>query len=159
MIFDEFGIDKIGDVLDSAQAGELFEDVFASAIMNPETIEASADHTVARIREDNPSSGVLSPLRPSPDEPDVQAAERLVLALVAPLGGADDGGVSQLSWRPGIAQTVIVGTHLARWFTGNAHSTHGMLIVTAIRFGSTWRTTGGLALNLPQIGAGQPLPA
>ena len=31
VIFDEFGIDKTGDVLDSAQAGELFEDVFASA--------------------------------------------------------------------------------------------------------------------------------
>ena len=33
VIFDEFGIDKTGDVLDSAQAGELFEDVFASAIL------------------------------------------------------------------------------------------------------------------------------
>src|SRR5690606_17003954 len=33
VIFKEFGIDKTGDVLDSAQAGELFEDVFTSAIL------------------------------------------------------------------------------------------------------------------------------
>ena len=48
VIFEEFGIDKTGDVLDSAQAGELFEDVFASAILNPDGIENSVDHTVAR---------------------------------------------------------------------------------------------------------------
>ncbi|MDE8731434.1 helicase, partial [Desulfovibrio desulfuricans] len=41
VIFDEFGIDKTGDVLDSAQAGEMFEDVFASAILNPDGIETS----------------------------------------------------------------------------------------------------------------------
>ena len=74
VIFDEFGIDKIGDVLDSAQAGELFEDVFASAIMNPETIEASDGpyrHKFARI-----SVGSASPSTASP-RTDVQAAERL----------------------------------------------------------------------------------
>ena len=52
VIFEEFGIDKTGDVLDSAQAGELFEDVFASAILNPDGIETSVDQTVARIREE-----------------------------------------------------------------------------------------------------------
>ena len=52
VIFEEFGIDKTGDVLDSAQAGEMFEDVFASAIMNPDSIETSVDRTVARLRNE-----------------------------------------------------------------------------------------------------------
>jgi SNF2 family DNA or RNA helicase len=43
IILEEFGIDKTGDVLDSAQAGELFEGVFASAVLDPENIETSID--------------------------------------------------------------------------------------------------------------------
>jgi len=42
VIFEEFGIDKTGDVLDSAQAGELFEEAFAAAILDPESIERSS---------------------------------------------------------------------------------------------------------------------
>jgi SNF2 family DNA or RNA helicase len=44
VIFEEFGIDKTGDVLDSAQAGELFEEAFAAAILDPESIERTAEH-------------------------------------------------------------------------------------------------------------------
>ena len=50
VIFEEFGIDKTGDVLDSAQAGEIFEDVFMDAILDPDSVEQAVDQTVARIR-------------------------------------------------------------------------------------------------------------
>src|SRR5690606_36674992 len=77
VIFDEFGIDKTGDVLDSAQAGELFEDVFASAILNPDGIETSVDPTVARIRDEIQQVREYSAIYGISEEPDVQAAERL----------------------------------------------------------------------------------
>lgn len=77
VIFDEFGIDKTGDVLDSAQAGELFEDVFASAILNPDGIETSVDHTVARLRDEIQQVREASAIYGISEEPDVQLAERL----------------------------------------------------------------------------------
>ena len=77
VIFDEFGIDKTGDVLDSAQAGELFEDVFASAILNPDGIETSVDHTVARIQDEIQQVRESSAIYGISEEPDVQTAERL----------------------------------------------------------------------------------
>ena len=50
VIFDEFGIDKTSDILDSSQAGELFEDMFTSAILDPDGIETSVEQKVAQIR-------------------------------------------------------------------------------------------------------------
>lgn len=77
VIFEEFGIDKTGDVLDSAQAGELFEEVFASAILNPDGIETSVEHTVARIRDEIQQVRESSAIYGISEEPDVQTAERL----------------------------------------------------------------------------------
>ena len=77
VIFEEFGIDKTGDVLDSSQAGEIFEDIFISAFMNPETIETSVDYTVSRIREEIREVRENSVLYGISDEPDIQTAERL----------------------------------------------------------------------------------
>ncbi len=77
VIFDEFGIDKTGDVLDSAQAGALFEDVFASAILKPETIETSVDNTVARFRDKVQHAREASAVYGISEETDAQAAERL----------------------------------------------------------------------------------
>ena len=77
VIFQEFGIDKTGDVLDSAQAGELFEEVFTSAYMNPETIEDSVDYTVSRIRDEIREVRESSAIYGISEEPDAQAAERL----------------------------------------------------------------------------------
>ena len=40
LIFREFGIDKTADVLDSAKAGQIFDDLYVEAILNPENVEA-----------------------------------------------------------------------------------------------------------------------
>jgi SNF2 family DNA or RNA helicase len=77
VIFEEFGIDKTGDVLDSAQAGELFEEIFTSAYMNPETIEDSVDYTISRIRDEIREVRESSAIYGISEEPDIQAAERL----------------------------------------------------------------------------------
>jgi len=51
VILEEFGVDKTGDVLDSAQAGEIFDHLYMDAILNPEGIETSVDDVVHRIQE------------------------------------------------------------------------------------------------------------
>ena len=161
VIFDEFGIDKIGDVLDSAQAGELFEDVFASAIMNPETIEASADHTVARIREDIREVRASSPLYGIADEPDVQAAERL---RSNPLPHwVERMTVGYLNSHGGQASRKRSLWELT-WPDGQVHRKCAFNSRDADRYSDTLllnlenNRVRGLALNLPQIVAGQPLP-
>jgi len=51
VIFKEFGIDKTGDVLDSAQAGHMFDEMYVEAILNPEKVEESVESVVARLHE------------------------------------------------------------------------------------------------------------
>lgn len=51
LIFQEFGIDKTGDVLDSAQAGQLFDELHVEALLNPDTVERKVDETLHRFRE------------------------------------------------------------------------------------------------------------
>ena len=51
VIFEEFGIDKTGDVLDSAQAGNMFDEMYVEAILNPGKVEDSVESVVARLQE------------------------------------------------------------------------------------------------------------
>ncbi len=51
VIFEEFGIDKTGDVLDSAQAERIFDDLYVEAILNPDVVETKVDEVVKSIRE------------------------------------------------------------------------------------------------------------
>ena len=169
VIFEEFGIDKTGDVLDSAQAGELFEDVFAQAFVNPDGIEASVNHTVSRIRDEIQQVRESSAIYGISEEPDVQAAERLrshplphwvermtvsflnshssagcgVRSAGAKLLRKERGGnVWELSWPDGLVEKGSF-TH------SGPRTPHFDLSNNRVR---------GLALNLPQVVAGQPLP-
>jgi len=51
IIFQEFGIDKTGDVLDSAQAGQMFDEMYVEAILNPEKFEDSVESVITRFQE------------------------------------------------------------------------------------------------------------
>jgi len=161
VIFDEFGIDKTGDVLDSAQAGELFEDVFASAILNPDGIETSVDNTVARIRSEIQQVRESSAIYGISEEPDVQIAERLrshplphwvermTVGYLNSHGGAAIRKRSwwELSWPDGQEQRKCVFS--VREADRLTDATLLNLETNRVR---------GLALNLPQVAAGQPLP-
>jgi len=50
-IYAEFGVDKTGDVLDSAEGGAAFEKVYADAILNPDRIEQSVEELMRDVRE------------------------------------------------------------------------------------------------------------
>ena len=161
VIFDEFGIDKTGDVLDSAQAGELFEDVFASAILNPDGIETSVDHTVARLRDEIQQVREASAIYGISEEPDVQAAERLrshplshwvermTVGYLNSHGGAASRKRSwwDLNWPDG-------QEHRKALF--NAREADRLTDATLLNLENS--RVRGLALNLPQVAAGQPLP-
>jgi superfamily II DNA/RNA helicase len=161
VIFDEFGIDKTGDVLDSAQAGELFEDVFASAILNPDSIETSVDHTVARIRDEIQQVRESSAIYGISEQPDVQAAERLrshplshwvermTVGYLNSHGGAANRKRSwwDLNWPDGQEHRKAVF---------NAREADRLTDATLLNLENS--RVRGLALNLPQIAAGQSLP-
>jgi superfamily II DNA or RNA helicase len=161
VIFDEFGIDKTGDVLDSAQAGELFEDVFASAIINPDGIETSVDHTVARIRDEIQQVRESSAIYGISEEPDVQTAERLrshplphwvermTVGYLNSHGGAASRKHSwwDLNWPDGQEHRKAVFS---------AREADRLTDATLLNLENS--RVRGLALNLPQVAAGQPLP-
>lgn len=161
VIFDEFGIDKTGDVLDSAQAGEMFEDVFASAILNPDGIEISVDHTVARLRDEIQQVREASAIYGISEEPDIQAAERLrshplphwvermTVGYLNSHGGAASRKRSwwDLNWPDGQEHRKAVFS---------AREADRLTDATLLNLENS--RVRGLALNLPQIAAGQPLP-
>jgi len=161
VIFEEFGIDKTGDVLDSAQAGELFEDVFASAILNPDGIEISVDHTVARIRDEIQQVRESSAIYGISEEPDVQTAERLrshplphwVERMTVGYLNSNGGMASRkrswwdLNWPDGQEHRKAVFS---------AREANHLTDATLLNLENS--RVRGLALNLPQVAAGQPLP-
>jgi superfamily II DNA/RNA helicase len=51
VILQEFGVDKTGHVLDSAQAGEIFDDLYIETLLHPQDIESRVDQVVNRARE------------------------------------------------------------------------------------------------------------
>ena len=152
---------KTGDVLDSSQAGEMFEDVFASAILNPDGIEASVDHTVARLRDEIQQVREASAIYGISEEPDVQAAERLrshplphwvermTVGYLNSHGGAASRKRSwwDLNWPDGQEHRKAVF---------NAREADRLTDATLLNLENS--RVRGLALNLPQIAAGQPLP-
>lgn len=161
VIFDEFGIDKTGDVLDSALAGEIFEGMFTSAIINPDDIESSVEHTMARLRNEIQLAHEASALYGISEKPDIHAAEhlrshplpywmeRMTVGYLKSHGGAAIRKRSwwDLTWPDGqeIRKAVFNTREAARL----SDATLLTLENSRVR---------GLALNLPQIVAGQPLP-
>ena len=186
VIFDEFGIDKTGDVLDSAQADELFENLFVEAILtnpqdsgfgrtegtpeggepgmastNPDGIETSVEHTVARIRDEIQQVRESSAIYGISEEPDVQTAERLrshplphwvermTVGYLNSHGGAASRKRSwwDLNWPDGQEHRKAVFS---------AREADRLTDATLLNLENS--RVRGLALNLPQVAAGQPLP-
>ena len=51
VILKEFGVDKTGDILDSAQAGQIFDDLYVEAIVYPGDLAAKVDSVVSEVRK------------------------------------------------------------------------------------------------------------
>jgi hypothetical protein len=161
VIFDEFGIDKTGDVLDSAKAGELFEDVFIQAFVNPDAVETSIDHLVGRIRDEIQQVRESSAIYGISEEPDIQAAERL---RSHPLPHwVERMTVGYINSHGGVANRKHSWWHL-NWPDGEEHNKAIFNVRNLARLADATLLNlensriRGLAMNLPQIAPGQPLP-
>lgn len=52
VILNEFGVDKTQDVLDSAQAGRLFDNVYREAILRPDSAPEQIEHLVRQVKDE-----------------------------------------------------------------------------------------------------------
>ena len=71
IILEEFGVDKLGDVLDSEEGGADFDALFTGAVVSPEDAERRAEELARRIRDRAIEARETSGILPSADlDPD-----------------------------------------------------------------------------------------
>ena len=161
VIFDEFGIDKTGDVLDSAQAGQIFDELHVDAILHPDAVEPSVDKVIARIQQQAKTShdsssvlGATQDLEPSEaqrllEHPLPHWVERMTTCYLMAHGGkAEKRNRSwSLTWPDGdIFNNVVFNGKDAQRTPSAQHLT---LESPRVR---------GLAQRLPRFAPGQPVP-
>lgn len=161
VIFEEFGIDKTGDVLDSAQAGRMFDDMYVEAILNPEQVEDSVENVVARLQEQAREArttasvlGATEDLEPGEAQrllthPLPHWVERMTVSYLKAHGGqAERKGQSwNLTWPDGDTYENVV-------FTGKEAER-----LPAARYLTLEEPkVRGLAMRLPRFAPGQPVP-
>ncbi|MEM1823558.1 MAG: helicase-related protein [Candidatus Hadarchaeales archaeon] len=161
VIFEEFGIDKTGDVLDSAQAGRMFDEMYVEAILNPEKVEESVESVVARLQEQAREArttasvlGATEDLEPGEAQrllthPLPHWVERMTVSYLKAHGGqAEKKSQSwKLTWPDGeMYENVVFSGKEAERFPAARHLT---LEEPKVR---------GLAMRLPRFAPGQPVP-
>jgi hypothetical protein len=161
VILEEFGVDKAGDVLDSAQAGQLFDDLYVDALINPSDVEKKLEVAVDRVRDEAQAAkdsvsvlGEDEPLDPSQarklmEHPLPHWVERMTLSYLAGYGGKAQraGKAWDLTLPDGEEFRQVVFT--AKDADEVPSAQHLTLEHPRIR---------GLAIRLPRMAEGQPIP-
>jgi superfamily II DNA or RNA helicase len=160
VIFEEFGIDKTGDVLDSAQAGRMFDEMYVEAILKPEKMEESVESVVACLQEQAREArttvsvlGVTEDLEPGEAQrllthPLPHWVERMTVSYLKAHGGQAErkSGSWNLTWPDGETyENVVFTTKEAERLPAARHLT---LEEPKVR---------GLAMRLPRFAPGQPI--
>lgn len=163
-ILEEFGVDKLADVLDSEEGGVPFEELFAQAIVAPEDAERRATALADDIRRRAEEARAGSRLLSSTERLDASAAkkiathqmpywtERLTLGF---LRCQESAGAS--------VKAAAVGYDL-RWPNGDTCTAAVFSRDEADRAGVTLisledERVRGLTNNLPVFAPGQPIPS
>jgi len=161
VIFEEFGIDKTGDVLDSAQAGHMFDEMYVEAILNPEKVEDSVESVVALLQEQAREArtaasvlGATEDLEPGEAQrmlthPLPHWVERMTVSFLSPHGGQVERRSQSwnLTWPEGETYENVAFTGKeAERFPAARHLT---IEESKVR---------GLAMRLPRFVPGQPVP-
>ncbi|ABK52589.1 helicase domain protein [Acidothermus cellulolyticus 11B] len=161
VIFEEFGIDKTGDVLDSAQAGQIFDDLYVEAILNPDVVETKVDEVLKSIQEQARESrqsvsvlGSVEDLDPGEAQrllahPLPHWVERMTVSYLQAHGGKAErkNGAWDLTWPGGEQLSNVVFT--SKEAAERPLSRHVTLENPKVR---------GLAMRLPPFAPGQPVP-
>ena len=161
VILDEFGVDKTGDILDSAQAGQLFDDLYVEAILRPGALDRKVDSVVSQVREQGKAVRVSGSILGSAEDLDPGRArslmthplshwvERMTVNYVQALGGAAErnGKVWNLAWPGGeCLGDVVFSAKDAGQVPAARHLT---LEEPRVRT---------LATRIPRFAPGQPIP-
>ncbi|MHB1294418.1 MAG: DEAD/DEAH box helicase [Anaerolineae bacterium] len=161
VILREFGVDKAGDVLDSAQAGEVFDGLYMEAILDPDRVEAVVDGILARLQEEMREARRAAAVLEEADELEPDEARRLlahplphwvermtVSYLRAHGGRAEQAGRAwNLTWPDGRTDVQIV------FSTKDADA-----LPTVRHLTLEDPQVRGLAMTLPRFAPGQPVP-
>lgn len=160
VIFEEFGIDKTGDVLDSADAGRIFDEMYVEAILNPDKVEDSVNSVVSRLeeqaREAQTTVSVLGEavdLEPGEaqrllNHPLAHWVERMTVSYLKSHGGdaVRNGGTWRLAWpNGGVDESIVFSSKEAEGIPTARHLT---LEDPRVR---------GLAMRLPHFTPGEPI--
>ena len=161
VIFEEFGIDKTGDVLDSAQAGHMFDEMYVEAILNPEKVEDSVESVVARLQEQAREARTTASVLGATEDLEPGEAQRL---LTHPLPHwVEHMTVSYLKAHGGQAERRSQSWNLT-WPDGETYENVVFTGKEAERLPAARHLTleepkvRGLAMRLPRFAPGQPVP-
>ena len=160
VILEELGVDKTSDVLDSAQSGRMFDDLYMEAILNPDKVEDSVSAAVAKLEAEmkqaqagSPLAGIAQELDPGETQrilsyPIPYWVENMTVSYLRAHGGKaeQNGDLWDLTWPDGKTQKGIVFSgREAEEFPSARHVT---LEDPKIR---------GLIMRLPCFVLGQPI--
>ena len=161
VILKEFGVDKTGDILDSAHAEQLFDDLYVEAIIRPDDLAAKAEAVVSQVKERGDavrkSGSILGsegPLDPKQAQtlmthPLPHWVEQMTVNYVTAHGGAAerDGRTWRLTWPDGESLGPVVFS--ARDADRAPSARHMTMEDPRVR---------GLATRIPRFAPGQPIP-
>ena len=122
VILDEFGIDKTGDVLDSAEAEAWFADLFVEATVNTEKCDSAAQDMVSKVKDQARVARETVSIFSEPQQLDPEEAQRLqahplpawmgkmTTEYIRSRGGQVEkqGASWQLVWLDGLTQERVV---------------------------------------------------
>ena len=161
IIFKEFGVDKAGDVLDSAQVGPIFDDLYVETILHPEKLDTNVESLVKQVQEQvkdavETASVLQSDKMLDPTEaqrllnhPLSYWVERMVVAYLESNGGTvkREGQTWDLTWPTGEKTKGVVFSSRDVETTYSAF--HLTLEDSRLR---------DLVTHLPRFAKGQPVP-
>jgi hypothetical protein len=160
VIFEEFGIDKTGDVLDSAQAGQIFDELYVDAILKPDDVDTSVAKVITRLQEEVRDTQASSSVLGNADDLKPFEAQRL---MAHPLPHwVERMTVSYLKAHGGKAKQTRRSWNLT-WPDG--HTFENVVfsgkdadqIPTARHLTLEDSRVRGLAMRLPRFAPGQPV--
>jgi len=122
VILTEFGVDKTADVLDSAQAEELFDELYRAALLVPQELDQKVDELMHQVQEQAQAGNQVNALlgsqgaleaalaRQALDTPVPYWVERMTLAYLETSGGQarQSDGVYALCWPDGAEMPAVV---------------------------------------------------
>ena len=164
VILAEFGVDKTEDILDSAQAGQMFDDLYVEAIVRPHGLRARVDAVMREVgrqggavRESAAVYGSAEALDPGParrlrSHPLPHWIETMVVNYLRAHGGAADrrGRTWDLTWPDGERLEAVA------FAAGGARGAPRDLSARQLTLDDP--RVRALVERLPRFAPGQPIP-